>query len=69
MKNLEQVSFVVEQGAGHNYYAWPAALPSMLAGMWKQLAPPALRTSFPIAGAPISVQVPPLLPPRPTATG
>lgn len=69
LKNLEQVSFVVEQGAGHNYYAWSAALPSMLAWMWQQLAPPALRTSFPIIGPPVSVQVPPLLPPRPTPTG
>jgi enterochelin esterase-like enzyme len=69
LKNLEQVTFVVEKGAGHNFYAWSAALPSMLAWMWQQLAPPALRASFPIAGPPKSVQVPPLLPPRPTATG
>jgi len=65
MKNLEQVSFVVEPRAGHNFYAWSAALPSMLAWMWQQLAPPTLRTAFPIAGPPTSVQVPPLLPPRP----
>lgn len=66
MKNLEQVSFVVEPRAGHNFYAWSAALPSMLAWMWQQLAPPTLRTAFPIAGAPTSVQVPPLMPPKPT---
>ncbi len=69
LKNLEQVSFVVEHGAGHNFYAWSAALPSMLAWMWQQLAPPALRTSFPLTGPPISVQVPPLVPPRSTHTG
>lgn len=63
MKNLERVTFVVEAHAGHNYYAWSAALPSMLAWMWQQLAPPTLRTSFPIAGAPTAVQVPPLIPP------
>jgi enterochelin esterase-like enzyme len=73
LHGVTRPSFVVEKGAGHNFYAWSAALPSMLAWMWQQLAPPDLRVAFPVIGPPTAVQVPPVLrPPRqspvPTAT-
>jgi len=64
MRGLEQVSFVTETGAGHDFYAWTAALPSMLAWMWEQLASPDLRIAFPVVGPPTSVHISPGLSPH-----
>jgi enterochelin esterase-like enzyme len=50
LHGVEQVTLYEEPGAGHNFYAWEPALPRLLAWMWTQLAPPALRVQFPIAG-------------------
>jgi enterochelin esterase-like enzyme len=57
---LEQVTFAPQKGAGHDFYSWSTAVPTMLAWMWQQLAPPDLRTLFPVAGKPTLVQVPPV---------
>jgi enterochelin esterase-like enzyme len=51
LHGIEQVGLYREPGAGHNFYAWAAALPHALAWLWAQLAPPDLRTAFPVAGA------------------
>ena len=56
LHGVESVAFVSEPGAGHNFYAWRAAVPRMLAWMWTQLADPQLRVQFPIAG-PVSNSV------------
>jgi dienelactone hydrolase len=71
MQHLEQVSFGAEPGAGHNFYAWAAALPSALTWFWQQLAPPDLRVQFPVSGKPGSLQLPPVLhgPRKPAPTG
>ena len=50
LHGVEQVSLYREPGAGHNFYAWAAALPHALTWLWTQLAPPDLRTDFPVAG-------------------
>ena len=50
LHGVEQVTLYREPGAGHNFYAWEPAVPRMLAWMWTQLAAPALRVQFPIAG-------------------
>ena len=50
LHGIEGVQFTVEPGAGHNFYAWRPAIPRMLGWMWQQIAPPALRIHFPIAG-------------------
>ena len=65
MRHLEQVDVAVEPGAGHTFYAWSAALPSVLAWMWQQLAPPDLRHAFPISGDPSAVRVPLVTTPAP----
>lgn len=62
LHGIEQVGIAIERGAGHNFYAWSAALPTMLAWLWQQLAPPDLRVQFPVAGPPTVVRVPPALP-------
>jgi enterochelin esterase-like enzyme len=59
LKGLEQVHFAVQPAARHNFYAWADAVPTMLSWMWQQLAPPALRVQFPVAGSPSSVRLPP----------
>jgi S-formylglutathione hydrolase FrmB len=64
LRGVTRPSFVVEKGALHNFYAWSAALPSLLAWMWQQLATPDLRVAFPIVGPPTAVQVPPVIQPR-----
>lgn len=67
---LEQVTYVSEPGAGHNFYAWAATLPSVLAWMWAQLAPPDLKVDFPILGPATTVVITPGTPrplPIPTA--
>ena len=44
------MTFTSEPGAGHNFYAWRPAIPRMLGWMWQQIAAPALRMQFPVAG-------------------
>jgi S-formylglutathione hydrolase FrmB len=51
VRGAEPVTFVKEPGSGHNFYRWRPAVPRMLAWMWGQLAPPALRVQFPVAGS------------------
>ncbi len=51
VRGTEQVTFVREPGSGHNFYRWRPAVPRLLTWMWSQLAPPALRVQFPVAGA------------------
>jgi enterochelin esterase-like enzyme len=60
LSGLERISFASERSAGHDFYAWSAELPTMLAWMWQQLAPPDMRTEFPVQGSPSTVQVPPI---------
>jgi enterochelin esterase-like enzyme len=50
LRGIERVPLFLEPNAGHNFYAWAPALPHLLPWMWAQLAPPALRVKFPIAG-------------------
>lgn len=50
LHGVEQISVYREPGAAHNVYAWAPALPHLLAWAWTQLAPPSLRTQFPVAG-------------------
>ena len=63
LHGVEAVTLVHQPGAGHNFYAWRAVIPRMLAWMWTAVAPPDLRVQFPIAG-PVdrSQVVPPLSP-------
>lgn len=63
LRGLAQPSFLVEPGAGHDFYAWSAAVPPMLAWMWQQLATPDMRVEFPVAGPATSVRIPPFLDP------
>lgn len=58
LHGIEQVTFDREPGAGHNFYAWRASLPPLLAWMWTQLSPPALRHRFPVAGDAHEVTLP-----------
>ena len=50
LHGVEQVTLYRQPAAGHNFYAWSAALPRALQWLWSQLAPPQLRVAFPIAG-------------------
>jgi len=56
LHGVEQVTLYRQPGAMHNFYAWSAALPRALQWLWQQVAPPALRVQFPIAG-PVSSAV------------
>jgi enterochelin esterase-like enzyme len=62
LRGVEQITYVNESGAGHNFYAWRPTMPHLLAWMWTQLAPPDLRVQFPVAGPVRSdvVRVPPM---------
>jgi enterochelin esterase-like enzyme len=51
-------AFVVERGAGHNFYAWQKAVPSMLVWLWTQLANPDQRAQYPVLPPPPSPLVP-----------
>jgi enterochelin esterase-like enzyme len=59
MRHVEQVPLVLASGAGHDFYAWAAAMPGAFKWSWQTLAPPDLRVMFPIAG-PSTVQTLPL---------
>jgi pimeloyl-ACP methyl ester carboxylesterase len=50
LDRIEQVPFV-RLSAGDSANAWDAALPSALAWLWQQLAPPELRDLFPVRSA------------------
>ncbi len=50
LHGVETMTLYREPGASHNFYAWIAAMPHLLAWMWPHLAPPSLRVQFPIAG-------------------
>jgi enterochelin esterase-like enzyme len=63
LHGVEHISMYREPHAGHNVYAWEPALPHLLAWMWQQLADPALRVQFPIAGAPTEGTITPLTAP------
>jgi poly(3-hydroxybutyrate) depolymerase len=60
LSHVEQVPLVLTRSAGHDFYAWSAALLPALKWSWLLLAPPDLRVLFPIAG-PSAVQTLPLL--------
>jgi pimeloyl-ACP methyl ester carboxylesterase len=47
MDRIQQVPFV-KLNAGDTANAWSAALPTALAWLWQQLAPPGLRVLFPV---------------------
>ena len=66
MHGVEQISVFREPHAVHNVYAWEPALPHLLAWMWQQLADPALRVQFPIAGPPSQGTITPLPSVRPS---
>ena len=51
MQRLERVTFVVQPGAKHNFYAWRDQLPGALSWLWQAIAPPQLRVAFPSAGS------------------
>ena len=70
LHGIQGVDFTSEPGAGHNFYAWRPAVPRMLSWMWHQIAPPALRVQFPIAG-PVNntILLAPKAPPRSTTPG
>jgi pimeloyl-ACP methyl ester carboxylesterase len=62
LNRLQQVPFV-KFNAGDTANAWSAAVPSSLAWLWQQLAPPDLRVLFPIrsqGSGPTSLYVPPV---------
>jgi S-formylglutathione hydrolase FrmB len=61
LHGVEAVTFVRQPGAGHNFYAWRAVIPRMLAWLWTAVAPPDLRVRFPVAGAVNESQVVPPL--------
>jgi enterochelin esterase-like enzyme len=50
LHGVEQVTYLDESGAGHNFYAWRPMMPRLLAWMWPQLATPDLRVAFPVSG-------------------
>jgi enterochelin esterase-like enzyme len=50
LHGVEQVQFVEQRNAGHNFYAWRPLFPRLLAWMWAELAPPDLRVQFPLSG-------------------
>ena len=50
LQRLERVTFVVQPGAKHNFYAWRDQMPEALSWLWSAIAPPDLRVDFPTAG-------------------
>jgi poly(3-hydroxybutyrate) depolymerase len=59
LNRIEQVPFVKLSNAKDSGNAWQAALPTALAWMWQQLAPPDLRVLFPVrTSAPGTVTLP-----------
>jgi enterochelin esterase-like enzyme len=68
LHGVEAVSLTTEPGANHNFYAWRAVVPRMLAWMWTAIAPPNLRVQFPIAGKVTNSDVVAPQGPRTTAT-
>jgi len=69
LHGVEAVTLVHQPGAGHNFYAWRAVIPRMLAWMWTAVAPPELRVQFPVAGPVNGSEVVPPLAPGAAPTG
>ena len=47
LRARETVSFTIERGAGHTFYAWEQALPNALDWAWKNIAPLSLQRAVP----------------------
>jgi hypothetical protein len=66
LNRIEQVPFIKLSNARDSGNAWQAALPTALAWMWQQLAPPDLRVMFPVrtqaSGVVITLPVRPVKP-------
>ncbi len=66
LNRIEQVPFVKLSNARDTGNAWQAALPTALAWMWQQLAPPDLRVMFPVrtqaSGVVVTLPVRPVKP-------
>ena len=66
LNRIEQVPFIKLSNARDTGNAWQAALPTALAWMWQQLAPPDLRVQFPVrtqaSGVVITLPVRPVKP-------
>jgi len=68
LSHVEQVPMLLVRSAGHNFYAWEAALLPALRWSWQTLASPDLRVMFPIAGPSTADTLPLLRPRHPTTT-
>ena len=66
LNRIEQVPFIKLSNARDSGEAWQAALPTALAWMWQQLAPPDLRVMFPVRTQAAGVVI--TLPVRPVKT-
>jgi poly(3-hydroxybutyrate) depolymerase len=51
-------AFVIDPGAGHNFYAWQKVVPSMLVWLWTELASPDQRAQYPVLPPPPSALKP-----------
>jgi poly(3-hydroxybutyrate) depolymerase len=71
LNRIEQVPFIKLSNARDSGTAWQAALPTALAWMWQQLAPPDLRVLFPVrtqaGGVVVTLPVRPVKPRHRTA--
>lgn len=50
LQRLERVTYLVQPGGRHNFYAWNDQDPAALAWLWSAIAPPDLRVAFPTSG-------------------
>lgn len=55
LDRCDDPAFVLDPGAGHNFYAWQKAVPSMLVWLWTELAAPGQRAQYPILPPPPTV--------------
>jgi poly(3-hydroxybutyrate) depolymerase len=65
LNRIEQVPFVKLSNAKDSGNAWQAALPTALAWMWQQLAPPDLRVLFPVRTSAPGIVTLPVRPVKP----
>jgi predicted esterase len=68
LSHVEQAPMLLVRGAGHDFYAWTAALLPALRWSWQTLAPPNLRVMFPIVGPAIVQTIPQPFPHHPGKT-
>jgi poly(3-hydroxybutyrate) depolymerase len=54
LDRCDDPAFVLDPGAGHNFYAWQKAVPSMLIWLWTELAAPGQRAEYPVLPPPPS---------------